>query len=111
MVSNMRLKQTPGGNRHPIAVKQFILDYLARMGEDYAGGIHQAYKRALDQHARDIRRKYLYHHPSYQSFYKKVHELMDAGRVEFTGREQQSDDPAYSEWQDVPIRKFIRLKR
>ncbi len=111
MVNNMRLRQTAGGNRHPIPVKQFIIDRLARVGEDYYGGLHQAYKEALDQLARDRRRKYLYHHPTYFSFFKKVKELITARIVEPSGREEESDNPQFNNWEHRPIKKFVRLAR
>jgi len=110
MVNNMRLTRGRGGNRHPIAVKQFIVDRLARVGEDYFSGLHQAYKEALDQLARDRRRQYYYHHPTYFSFKKKIDELMQEGLVELSGREEASDDPRFKGWKDgPPIRKFVRL--
>lgn len=98
-----------GGNRHPIAVKQFILDHLARVGEDYISGMHQAYKDALDQLARDRRREFYYHHPVYFSFSKMVWELIAEGKIEFSGREEPSDDPRFVGWENKPIRKFVRL--
>ena len=111
MASELRLTRGRGGNRHPIAVKQFILDRLARVGEDYISGLHQAYKDALDQLARDRKREYYYHHPVYFSFSKKVWELMEEGLVEFSGREEPSDDARFVGWENRPVRKFVRLTR
>ena len=110
-VTNLRLTRGRGGNRHPIAVKQFILDHLAQVGEDYISGMHQAYKHALDQLARDRRRVYYYHHPVYFSFSKKVWELITEGLIEFSGREEPSDDPRFMGWDHKPIRKFVCLTR
>ena len=110
-VTNLPITRGWGGNRHPIAVKQFILDHLARVGEDYISGMHQAYKAALDQLARDRRREYYYHHPVYFSFSKKVWELITEGLVEFSGREEPSDDPRFVGWKYKPVRKFVRLVR
>lgn len=109
MVAELSLTRGRGGNRHPIAVKEFILDRLARVGEDYISGLHQAYKKALDQLARDRRREFLYHHPTYFSFSKKVWELITEGRIEFSGREEEADDPRFVGWANKPIRKFVRL--
>ncbi len=108
-VTNLSLTRGQGGNRHPIASKQFILDRLAQIGEDYISGMHQAYKDALDQLARDRRRKYYYHHPVYFSFSKQVWALITEGLVEFSGREEPSDNPRFVGWKDKPIRKFVRL--
>lgn len=105
----MRLKGRRGGNNHPIAVKQFILDRLARVREDYFSGLHQAYKEALDNLAKERHREFYYHHPTYFSFKKKVDDLMQEGRVEFSGREEPSDDPKFRNWKEPPVRKYVRL--
>jgi hypothetical protein len=110
MATNLSLTRGRGGNRHPIAVKQFILDRLS-IQDDYISGLHQAYKDALDQLARDRRRVYYYHHPVYFSFSKKVWELIQEGLVEFSGREEPSDDPRFVGWENKPVRKFVRLIR
>ena len=109
--TNLSLTRGRGGNRHPIAVKQFIVDRLARVGEDYISGMHQAYKDALDQLAWERRfvRVYKYHHPVYFSFSKKVWELITEGSVEFSGREEASDDRRFVGWKYKPIRKYVRL--
>ena len=111
MSAELRITRGRGGNRHPIAVKQFILDRLARVGEDYISGLHQAYKDALDQLARDRRRVYYYHHPVYFSFSKKVWELITEGLVEFSGHEEASDDRRFVGWKYKPVRKYVRLVR
>ena len=111
MATNIPLTRGRGGNRHPIAVKQFILDRLAQVGEDYISGLHQAYKDALDQLARDRRREYYYHHPVYFSFSKKVWELITEGLVEFSGREEASPDHRFDGWKYRPVRKYVRLVR
>ena len=111
MVNKLRISNTAGGNQHPIAVKQFILDRLALVGEDYFSGLHQAYKDALDQLARDRRREFYYHHTTYFSFYKRVRELMREGLVEFSGREEIVDAPRFAKWQNPPIKKYVRLSR
>ena len=111
MTSELRLTRGRGGNRHPIAVKQFILDRLAQVGEDYISGLHQAYKDALDKLARARRRTYYYHKPVYFSFSKKVWELIQEGLVEFSGREAPSDDPRFVGWENPPLRKYVRLTR
>jgi len=111
MSTNLPLTRGRGGNRHPIAVKQFILDRLAQVGEDYISGLHQAYKAALDQLARDRRREYYYHHPVYSSFFKKVWELITEGLVEFSGREEASPNRRFDSWKYRPVRKYVRLVR
>ena len=110
-VTNLPLTRGRGGNRHPIAVKQFILDRLAQVGEDYISGMHQAYKAALDQLARDRRRTYYYHHPVYSSFSKKVWALIQEGLIEFSGREEPSDNPSFSSMKNKPMRRYYRLVR
>ncbi len=110
-VTNLPLTRSPGGNHHPIASKQFILDHQARVGEDYISGMHQVYKAALDQLARDRRRVYYYHHPVYFSFFKQVWDLIQEGKIEFSGRELPSDNPRFVKWENKPIRKYVRLVR
>ncbi len=105
-----------GGNRHPIAVKQFILDRLAQVGEDYPSGMHQAFKDALDQLARDrlakgSKRKMYYEHPVYSSFSKRVWELVTEGKIEFSGRTEPSDNPSFSHMKNKPMRRYYRLVR
>lgn len=107
--TGLPLTKGHGGNRHPIAVKQFILDHLASLGEDYISGMHQAYKDALDRLAEERKREYYYHHPTYFSFSKKVWELVQDGEIEFSGREEPSDDPRFNGWENRPIRKYLRL--
>lgn len=111
MANNLPITRGRGGNRHPIAVKQFILDRLARVGEDYISGLHQAYKDALDQLARDRKREYYYYKPVYSSFAKRVWELITEGLIEFSGREEASDDRRFSGWAYRPVRKYVRLVR
>ena len=111
MTTNLPLARGRGGNRHPIAVKQFILDRLSLVQEDYISGLHQAYKAALDQLARDRRRVYYYNKPVYSSFAKKVWELITEGLVEFSGREEPSDDRRFVGWEHKPVRKYVRLVR
>ncbi len=110
-VTNLPLTRGRGGNHHPIAVKQFILDRLASVGEDYISGLHQAYKDALDQLSRERRRKYYYCHPHGSSFQGEVHDLIREGLIEFSGRESPSDDPRFAGRKNKPIRKYIRLVR
>ena len=111
MANNLIIKRGAGGNQHPIATRQFILDRLAQVGEDYFSGLHQAYKHELDQLARDRRREYLYHHPNYFSFYKTVRQLMREGLVEFSGREEVVDEPRFAKWENPPIKRYVRLSR
>ena len=100
-----------GGNNHPIAVKQFILDRLAQVGEDYISNLSKAYKAALDQLARDRGRKFFYHHASYTSFHRQIWALIKEGKVEFSGHEEVSDSPAFSGLENKPVRKYFRLVR
>jgi len=111
MSMNLRLTRGRGGNRHPIAVKQFIIDRLSLVQEDCISGMHQAYKDALIQLARDRKREFLYHHATYHSFYQQVWELMQEGKIEFSGREEPSDSPGFAGRENKPTRKYYRLAR
>lgn len=99
-----------GGNRHPLSVRSFILDHLASNGEDYIASMHRAYKAELDRIARENGRRYRYHKPRYHSFEMQVQLLAREGRIEFSGREEESDYPQFEGWPIKPIRRFYRLK-
>jgi len=110
MPSNLSLTRGPGGNQHPIAVRQFILDRLARVG-DYFSGLHKAYCDELDRLSKERRREYGYHHPNYFSFYKKVREMIREGAIEFSGRKEVCDNPRFAKWENPPTKNFVRLAR
>ncbi|MBA7706007.1 hypothetical protein ES703_114851 [subsurface metagenome] len=99
-----------GGNRHPLSVRAFILDHLAATGEDYIASMHRAYKAELDRIARENGRRYRYHKPRYHSFEMQIQLLAREGRIEFSGREEESDLPQFEGWPIKPIRRFYRLK-
>lgn len=109
MVSNLRLTPGRGGNHHPLAVNDFILQRLAQVGEDYISGLHQAYKEALDQLARDRKREYYYHHATYGSFSQNMWRLIQSGQIEFSGRTEESDNPNFATWKKKPLRRYYRL--
>lgn len=111
MATNVRLTRGRGGNRHPIAVKEFIVERLGQVGEDCISGMHQAYKDALIQLARDRKREFLYHHATYPSFYKKAWELIQEGRIEQSGRTEPSDSVSFAGMEDKPTRNYYRLAR
>lgn len=98
-----------GGNRHPLSVRQFILDHLARVGEDFPASMHRAYNAELIEIARDKGRTAPYRKPSYQSFYMQVWKLAKAGSIKLSGREEESDSPQFAEWDQRPMRRYYRL--
>jgi len=104
-----------GGNRHPLSVRAFILDHLANTGEDYGANIHRAYNRALDSLATELRgnkrkgQKH-YHKPRFSSFNKYMNLLAREGLIEFTGREEESDNVMFSDKEWKPVRRYYRVK-
>ncbi len=106
------LKVTPGrgGNRHPLSVTAFILDHLAAVGEDYGASMHRLYKGELDRIAMEKGRRYRYHKPRYHSFEMKVQLLTREGLIEFSGKEEESDNPQFQGWENKPVRRYYRLK-
>jgi len=110
MVTELKITPLRGGNRHPISVRTFILDHLAAVGEDYGARIHRAYKAELDRIARENGRRYRYHRPSFPSFSKKMNLLTREGLIEFTGREEESDNPMFDNMEWRPIRRYYKLK-
>ncbi len=111
MASGLQLNRRPGGNNHPIPSKQFILDRLAKVGEDHASSLHRAYNDALDDLAKKRHRKFFYHHPTYASFRVRISELVGEGLIEYSGREEQSDAPQFAHMEDIPMRRYFRLVR
>ena len=110
MIDDLKITPGRGGNRHPLSVRAFILDYLAAHGEDYIANMHRAYKAELDKVAQDKGRRHRYHKPRYHSFESAVQMLAREGRVEFSGREEESDFPQFDGWEVKPVRRFYRLK-
>ncbi len=109
MASGLQLTRGPGGNNHPIPSKQFILDRLAKVGEDHASSLHRAYNKALDDLAEQRHRKYYYHHPVYASFRARISELVSEGLIEYSGREEQSDAPQWEHMEEKPMRRYFCL--
>jgi len=110
MIDELKITPRRGGNHHPLSVRAFILDHLVANGEDYGANMHRAYKAELDRIARDNGRRYRYHKPRYSSFQMKVQQLAREGRIEFSGREEESDNPMFDNMEFKPIRRFYRLK-
>jgi len=110
MVDELKVTPGRGGNRHPLSVRTFILDHLAAVEEDYIANMHRAYKVGLDRVAIEKGRRYRYHKPRYHSFEMKVQLLTREGRIEFSGREEESDSPQFQGWEFKPVRRFYRLK-
>ena len=111
MVSELKITPGRGGNRHPLSVRSFILEHLAAAGEDYGANIHRAYKAELDRIARENGRRYRYHRASFPSFNKKMNLLTREGLIEFTGREEESDNPMFDNMEWKPLRRFYRLRQ
>ena len=110
MVDELKVTPGRGGNRHPLSVRAFILDHLAAAGEDYGANIHRAYKVELDRIASENSRRYRYHRPSFPSFSKKMNLLSREGLIEFSGREEESDNPMFDNREWKPVRRYYRLK-
>ena len=110
MVTELKVTPQRGGNRHPISVRTFILDHLAAVGEDYGANIHRAYKAELDRIASENGRRHRYHKPIYSSFQMQVQHLAREGLIEFSGREEQSDNPMFEGVEFKPVRRYYRLK-
>ena len=98
-----------GGNRHPLSVMGFILGHLGSVAEDYIASMHRAYKMKLVELARERGRKTPYHKPSYHSFEVKVLQLAREGKLEFSDREEDSDDARVQRFDRKPVRRFYRL--
>ncbi len=110
MVDELKVTRQRGGNHHPVSVRGFIRDHLAAVGENYISSMHRAYKVELDRVALEKGRRYRYHKPRYHSFEMSVQMLAREGRIEFSGREEESDSPQFQGWEHKPMRRYYRLK-
>lgn len=72
----------------------FIRNHLLRVGEDHQSAIYRALKQALrDPFAKKGRRQYTRQPPSFASFVRYFHALVQLGYIEFTGREEPMEFP------------------
>ncbi|MBA7710639.1 hypothetical protein ES703_119584 [subsurface metagenome] len=110
MVDELKITRQRGGNHHPLSSRQFIIDYLSNISEDYGAQIHRAYKAELDRIAKENDRRYRYHRASYSSFNKVMNTLARESVIEFTGREEESDNPMFDNVEWKPVRRYYRLK-
>ena len=98
-----------GGNNHPVSVHDFILEYLGAHGEANPSEMHRAFCRQLEQIAEQRQRKRPYHHPSYNSFYKRVAELKRDGLVVASGRQEETVATQFDTWDEKPMKVYYRL--
>ena len=110
MVTELKITRQRGGNHHPLSSRQFIIDYLSMNGQAYGAQIHRAYKAVLDRIAKENGRRHRYHRPSYSSFNKKMNLLAREGVIEFSGREEESDNPMFDKMEWKAVRRYYRLK-
>jgi len=109
MVNERKVSKPRGGNKHPLSVTGFILEHLGLVGEDYIASMHRAYKMKLTRLGEERGRRKPYHRASYPSFEKKVLQLANEGKVEFTEREEDSDNARVKHLARKPVRRFYRL--
>jgi len=110
MVTELKITPLRGGNRHPLSTRGFILGHLVAVGEDYGANIHRAFKKELDRIAGENGRRRRYHKPTYSSFQMQVQHLAREGLIEFSGREEESDNPMFEGLEFKPVRRYYRLK-
>ena len=109
MTTELVIIRLRGGNQHPLSVKQFILDHLAIVETNYIASIHRAYKAALVQAAISRGRRYAYHKPNYHTFNGVVNKMAREGLIEFSGREEESDNPMFADMEWKPLRRYYRI--
>ena len=123
----MEIEPRPGGFRKPISTREFILDYLAKKGEEYIAEMHRAYKRALTEIAVESARvpayrgkgrkpilprakKYTY--PRYHNFQGQVWKLAQEGLVELARTEPtRGIHDQFKGFDELPERHYYRLKK
>jgi len=109
MVNQPKITGQRGGNRHPVSVRGFILNHLARR-DDFISSMHRAYKAELDRVALQNGRRHRYNKPRYHSFEMAVQLLAREGLIVFSGREEESTAPQFQGWPNKPMRRYYRLK-
>jgi len=104
-----------GGFKKPLSSRQFILDHLARVGEDYPASIHRAYKTELrriggERAGADLGPPKRYKPPTYHSFQVQVWKLMQEGLIKRT-REEETEGlrGQFQKFADKPLRHYFTL--
>ncbi len=108
-----------GGFRKPLQVSVFILDWLAKVGEDNISSMKKNYYEALTEAGRlggrfeyepntDTWKGKPYRKPTYHSFKIAVENQIRLGLVEIA-RTEVSDDPRFANWPEKPLRNYYRL--
>lgn len=73
----------------PLRPGAFIREHLSGMGEDHPSAIHRALREAYDTYyPRKRGRRRERRPPTFQSFLRYFHALVQLGMLEFTGREE-----------------------
>jgi hypothetical protein len=106
-----RLVTGKGGDHWPLSSREFILEHLRQVEEDYISSMHRAFKQELDRLAGERGRKVPYHKPRYHSFEMAVQLLIREGLIVFSGKEEPSTAPQFKEWETPPKRRYFRLNR
>jgi hypothetical protein len=119
MVNELELTPGRGGDRHPLSSRVWIADHLAMVGEDYISNMHGEYVKDLRKLAESNGRLRTnregkvvgrpYHKPTYHSFEMAVQNLARSGVITFSGREEVSDSPQFTNWPEKPVRRYYRL--
>jgi len=104
-----------GGFKKPLSSRQFILDHLTRVGEDYPASMHRAYKTELKRIGEE--RVGLgsgppkrYKPPTYHSFQVQVWKLAREGLIKRVG-EEETEGPRgqFSGFEEKPLRHYFAL--
>lgn len=105
----LKITRQRGGNRHPLATRQFIIDYLTAVEEASIPQIHDAYKALLKDLARENSRR-PYHWARYASFKTEVLKLIREGIIELSGREEPASSERFKYWEEKPVLRFYKIK-
>jgi hypothetical protein len=110
-VTTERLKITRqrGGDHHPLPTKAFIIQYLYINGEGTVSDVHIAYKNELKALALKKGNRRPYHWARYASFKRKMLGLVSEGIIEYTGRDEESQEARFEYWPEKPKMRVYRL--
>jgi hypothetical protein len=123
----LEIEPTRGGFRKPLSTREFILDYLAKNGEEYIAEMHRAYKGELKAIANanaevppyrgrgrrpTAPRAKRYVYPRYHNFQGQVWKLAQEGVIQLArteptiGRHEQ-----FKGFSEPPQRHYYQLAK
>lgn len=105
----LKITRQRGGDHHPIPTKAFIIQYIYINGEATISEVHRAYKDRLREIETVNRPRYPYRRAAYSSFKRQFLSLVGKGLVEYTGRDEESQEARFEYWPEKLKMRVYRL--